>query len=123
MQIIELDLLPETIIKCPFCGSSLYDQEGLHQCPHLLFHASDFGPEFVREDFPFKFGEEPVDENDPQTDDEEDMNFWEHIEKVEMTNSFCFALINNAPPCMCGSGFVGYIGICQHTQEELKNFV
>ena len=43
MQIIELDLLPEMSIKCPFCGVSLYDEDGLHECPHLLFHASDFG--------------------------------------------------------------------------------
>lgn len=122
MKIIELDLLPDTIVKCPFCGSSLYDQEGLHQCPHLLFHASDFGPEFVREDFLYKFGEEPVDENAPEIDEEDELTVWEHLEKVEMRDSFCFALVNNAPPCMCGSGFVGFIGLCQHTVTECKAY-
>ena len=125
MKVIELDLNYDmTVVKCPFCGETLFDKEGLHECPHLLFHASDFGPEFVREDFPYKFGEEPIDEDALETDDEEDdKSFWEHIEEVEMKDSFCFALVNNAPPCMCGAGFVGYIGLCQHTEEEYKQYV
>ena len=89
--------------------------------PSRFQSTSDFGPEYVREDFPYKFGEDPVDENAPQSEEEDDMNFWDHIEKVEMKDSFCFALVNNAPPCMCGSGFVGFIGICQHTKEEYRD--
>ena len=113
MQIINLDLQPETVIKCPFCGVALYDEEGLHECPHLLFHASDYGPEYVREDFPYKFGEGPyIEGEDDQEEDE--MTFWKHIEAVEMPNAFCFALVNNASPCMCGAGFTGFIGLCQY---------
>lgn len=111
MQIIELDLQDNTVIRCPFCGQSLYDEEGLHQCPHLLFHASDYGSEFVRDDFPYKFGEEPYVEG---MDEEDDKTFREHIKEVEMPNAFCFALVNHASPGMCGAGFTGFIGLSQY---------
>ena len=111
MQIIELDLQDNTVIKCPFCGQSLYDEDGLHECPHLLFHASDYGPEFVRYDFPYKFGEGPYVEGE-QDDDEK--TFWEHIEEVEMPNAFSFALVNHAAAGMCGAGFTGFIGLSQY---------
>lgn len=112
MQIIELDLQDNTVIKCPFCGAVLYDEDGLHECPHLLFHASDYGPEFVRDDFSYKFGEEICEEQDWE-EDEDEKTFWEHIEEVEMPNAFCFALVNHAP-CMCGAGFTGFIGLSQY---------
>lgn len=121
MQIIELDLIPDLTIKCPFCGVTLFDNDGLHECPHLLFHASDFGPEYVRNDFPYKFGEEPYVEGAEEEGDD-DKTFWDHIEGIKMSDAFCFALVNNAPPCMCGSGFVGFIGLCQHTEEEYKDY-
>lgn len=104
MQIIKLDLQDNTAIKCPFCGEALYDEEGLHECPHLLFHASDYGPDFVREGFPYKFGEE----------EDDGKSFWGHIEAVELPGAFCFALVNHASPGMCGAGFTGYIGLCQY---------
>ena len=113
MKIIELDLQDNTVINCPFCGAALYDDKGLHECPHLLFHASDYGPEFVRDDFPFKFGEGPVVEGEEFLEDD-DKTFWEHIEEIEMPNAFCFALVNHAPPSMCGAGFTGFIGLSQY---------
>ncbi len=115
MQIIELDLQDNTVIKCPFCGQSLYDEEGLHECPHLLFHASDYGPDFVREDFPYKFGEES---GDDVVEDDDQMPFSFHIQEVEMPYAFCFALVNHASPGMCGAGFTGFIGLCQYPQEN-----
>ena len=113
MQIIELDLQPDTVIKCPFCGKSLIDENGLHQCPHLLFHACDFGPFFVRSDFPYKFGEGP---NEEDTDEEVYVAkmFWSDIKEIEVPNAFCFALVNHASPGMCGSGFTGFVGLCQY---------
>lgn len=119
MQIIELDLQDNTVIKCPFCGQSLYDEEGLHECPHLLFHASDYGPEFVRDDFPYKFGEEPAVEGEEYWEDDE-KTIWERIEEVEMPYAFCFALVNHAAPCMCGAGFTGFIGLSQYKACNLE---
>ena len=113
MKIIELDLQDNTVIKCPFCGTTLYDDKELHECPHLLFHASDYGPEFVRDDFPYKFGEDSVVEDEEPLGDD-DKTFWEHIEEVEMLNAFCFALVNHAPPAMCGAGFTSFIGLSQY---------
>lgn len=112
MQIIELDLQDNTIIKCPFCGTSLYDDKGLHQCCHLLFHASDFGAEFVRDDFQNKFRNNLNINVDSDCEDE--MTFMDQIKKISIPNAFCFALVNHSSPAMCGAGFTSLIGLCQY---------
>jgi hypothetical protein len=105
-------------IQCPFCGATLLTPKGLKECPHLLFCCSSESAEVVRGDCPEKFEDETVDEFDDETYD--GRSVYERIEALDYPHSFCFWIYNDLPPFMCGSGFEGYIGICQFTEDEMQ---
>lgn len=96
MQKVEINWVDGVEIHCPFCGAKVWHAEGTKTCPHVLFHASDYGFEFVREDLSL---EEDYEEN------EDELNIDEFTDTLKIPNAVKFALYQPAP-----SFFGGYIG-------------
>jgi hypothetical protein len=104
MQKIELQNRMDLEIFCPFCGTKVLSDEGPFACEHVLYHASDFGISYVREDVTL----------DPEYDvNENDTNIDEYTDTLEFDNAIKLA-IYNPPPSMTG----GYIGFSVRVQGK-----
>ena len=93
MQKIELQNRMDLEIFCPFCGAKVNSDEGLKTCDHLLYHASEYGFEYVKPgiglDVDVDLGESSMDE---------------YTDKLELENSFKI-VVYDPPP----SSFGGYV--------------
>lgn len=93
MQKVEVTDTADLKIHCPFCGAVAITPEGISQCEHTLFLASDEGFEFVSSKLDFT-----VDI------DLEDKTIDEFTDKLEYPDSVKFAIYQPAP-----SFFGGYV--------------
>ena len=94
MQKLELINKPGLEIYCPFCGVKVLAIDGMRKCEHVIYHANDYGFEYIREDLEF---DEDVDLNDLSID--------EYTDSLKMKNAIKFAIYAPAP-----ESFGGYIG-------------
>ncbi len=93
MQKVEITDQPAFKVHCPFCGTAVITEDGLSQCEHVLFHASDAGFEYVDE----RLGLNPDIEI-------EDGDLYGYMDEIEYPNSFMIAIYQPAP-----SFFGGYV--------------
>jgi len=93
MQTVEITDSSELTIHCPFCGSVAIEPDGLSQCEHTLFQASDDGFEFVSPKM--NFSEEP---------DLGEKSIDEFTDEIEHPDSIKFKIYQPAP-----SFFGGYV--------------
>lgn len=91
MQKVEIDNRADLKIFCPFCGLKVKSVDGLQNCGHVLYQASDYGFEYVRDGLGFSkrtdIGEVSIDE---------------YTDELEFENSFKIA-IYDPPPTRFGS--------------------
>lgn len=90
---VELDDTPDRKVFCPFCGALAVSPDGLEECAHTLFQASDDGFEYVSSKLSFGVD---VDLGDDSID--------EYTDKIEYPNAIKFAIYQPAP-----SLFGGYV--------------
>jgi hypothetical protein len=93
MQKIEFENRPGLDIYCPFCGAMVKSDEGLKTCDHVLYHASDYGFEYVKPDIGFAADV-----------DLQDMSVDEYTDNLEIGNTVKFAIYDPAP-----GAFGGYV--------------
>jgi len=94
MQKIEIKNRRDLEIFCPFCGVKVIASDGIKQCEHVIFHANDYGFEYVSVGIGFDVKVEL-----------EDMSVDEYTDNLEIENAFKFAIYDPAP-----GSFGGYIG-------------
>ena len=94
MQKVEFKNRLDLEIFCPFCGVKVLATDGMRKCEHVIFHANDYGFEYISEDLAF---DADVDLDDMSVD--------EYTDSLEMNNAIKFAIYSPAP-----ESFGGYIG-------------
>jgi len=103
MQKIELINRPNLDIYCPFCGVKVLATNGMRKCEHVIFHANDYGFEYIREDFAL---DADVDLDDMSVD--------EYTDSLEVSNAIKFAIYSSPP-----QSFGGYIGFGLKTLADV----
>ena len=93
MQKIELENKPSLELFCPFCGVKVLAIDGIQKCEHIIFHANDYGFEYVKPGIGF--------DSDV---DLEDMSVDEYTDNLKIGNSVKFAIYDPAP-----GSFGGYV--------------
>lgn len=93
MQRVEVKDTADLKIHCPFCGAVAITPDGINQCEHTLFLASDDGFEFVSPKLNF----------DKEVDMGE-MNLDEFTDAIDFPEAIKFAIYQPAP-----SFFGGYV--------------
>jgi hypothetical protein len=106
MQKVEFKNRLDLEIYCPFCGVKVLATNGMEKCEHVIFHANDYGFEYIREDF-------AVDADV----DLDDMSVDEYTDSFEMSNAIKFAIYSPAP-----ESFGGYIGFGLNPLSEVDMF-
>ena len=91
MQSIEITDSAELKIHCPFCGLVAITPDGLSQCEHTLFQASDEGFEFVSPKLNFS---KDIDLDDQSID--------EFTDAIEYPDSIKFKIYQPAPSFLGG---------------------
>jgi len=95
MQKIEIQNRIDLEIFCPFCGIKVRSDEGLKTCEHVLYHATDYSFEYVKEGIGFEadveLGESSMDE---------------YTDALDFENSFKIA-VYDPPPSLFG-GYIAF---------------
>lgn len=97
MQRLELEDTKTLEIYCPFCGIKIWQINGLDQCKHVLFHASDEGFEFLSDEL-----------NIISDDCPEGMSIDEFTDSIDFSDSVKIAIYQPMP-----GGFGGYVGLAK----------
>jgi hypothetical protein len=98
-------------IQCPFCGATRLTTKGLKDAITCSFIARAKAQKLCAAT---ASEDETVDEFDGER------SIYESIEALDYPHSVCFRVYNDLPPFMCSSGFEGYIGLCQFTEEKCR---